>query len=639
MQYSTDGISWSDYILGTEIPVSRNGAIFAKLVDNTGNEGGSATANVANIDTIGPTITTLLNAPSTTTSSINLSIGATDELSGFSKIEWYYKQSTASTYTPVTPVADTEMFGNKAGTKTEVIKETTLSGLNAGTTYNIYAIVYDVAGNPTRYPTSGTKDVSTVAIPGGDGNINFSYSNTNWTNQSVDVTITKTSGVEEYILQYSTDGNTWTDYSSPVPMSTNGKIYARLRDGSGNGGAAKSEDVKIDTEGPEINTHLNSTSAEGTTIALSITVTDSVSGISKIEWYYKKDIDPESEYANNKKTDKYTEMNGSTVGETEAKEITKTITGLTEGTYSIYAEVYDVAGNSTTSSIINVVNELQIGDYVNYEPDIISQSYSLLGKYSGCASDQTISQDKLDWQILKIHEDGSVDLIGTPTEQTVYLSGALGYNNGVYLMHDICKKLYSKESAGIEARSVNIEDFEGNLTEDGIRTRNEYTSDGFQHGTTKTYTGNSTNYPNLYAQEKGSGIDKETVRTDGIGASDEYYTTQTTETSSKATTLTVTYTGYNILIDKTNYGDATRVLPHSNTFWTASRSVRFDSVNVFFGLHCANKVFGLNSVFSANGKEFTPGNRLRPVITLKSSIELRQEGTNSASNPYKIINY
>ena len=347
MQYSTDGISWSDYILGTEIPVSRNGAIFAKLVDNTGNEGGSATANVANIDTIGPTITTLLNAPSTTTSSINLSIGATDELSGFSKIEWYYKQSTASTYTPVTPVADTEMFGNKAGTKTEVIKETTLSGLNAGTTYNIYAIVYDVAGNPTRYPTSGTKDVSTVAIPGGDGNINFSYSNTNWTNQSVDVTITKTSGVEEYILQYSTDGNTWTDYSSPVPMSTNGKIYARLRDGSGNGGAAKSEDVKIDTEGPEINTHLNSTSAEGTTIALSITVTDSISGISKIEWYYK--LSTESEY-NTPLIDTYTAMNGSTAGTKTRETKTKTLSGLTTGaTYDIYAIVYDVAGNSTRS--------------------------------------------------------------------------------------------------------------------------------------------------------------------------------------------------------------------------------------------------------------------------------------------------
>lgn len=348
LQYSTDGIVWNDYITGTEIPVSRNGAVYAKLVDNMGNGGDSATGNVENIDTTGPTITTALSSPSATTSSIDLSIGATDAESGFSKIEWYYKQSTASTYTPVMPPADTEMFGSTAGTRTEVIKKTTLSGLNPDTTYNIYAIVYDVAGNPTRYPESGTQDVSTARpIPGGNENIEFSYSNENWTNQSVDVTITKASGTEVYTLQYSTDGETWTDYSSPVPMSTNGKIYARLRDASGNGGTPKSEDVKIDTEGPEINTHLKSTSAEGTTIALSITATDSISGISTIEWYYK--LSTESEY-NTPLIDTYTAMNGSTAGTKTRETKTKTLSGLTTGaTYDIYAIVYDVAGNSTRS--------------------------------------------------------------------------------------------------------------------------------------------------------------------------------------------------------------------------------------------------------------------------------------------------
>ena len=348
LQYSTDGISWSEYIAGTEIPMSRNGTVFAKLVDSEGNEGESASANIANIDTKGPTITTLLNAPSTTTSSINLSIGATDTVSGFSKIEWYYKRSTASTYTLVTPEADTQMNGSTAGIKTEVIKETTLSGLNPDTTYNIYAIVYDVAGNSTRFPESGTQDVSTARpIPEGEGNIDFSYSNENWTNQSVDVTITQTGGIGVYTLQYSTDGETWTDYNSPVPMSTNGKIYARLRDPLGNGGVAKVEEVKIDTEGPEINTHLNSTKAEGTTITLSITATDSVSGISKIEWYYK--LSTASEY-NTPLTDTYTTMNGSTAG-TKARETkTKTLSGLTAGeTYNIYAIVYDVAGNPTRS--------------------------------------------------------------------------------------------------------------------------------------------------------------------------------------------------------------------------------------------------------------------------------------------------
>ena len=75
------------------------------------------------------------------------------------------------------------------------------------------------------------------------------------------------------------------------------------------------------------------------------------------------------------------------------------------------------------------------------------------------------------WQILRIYADGSIDLIGSETNQSVYFKGANGYNNGVTVMNDICKTLYSR--GNIEARSIKYEDIEYWLTDAGKTIRDE----------------------------------------------------------------------------------------------------------------------------------------------------------------------
>ena len=50
---------------------------------------------------------------------------------------------------------------------------------------------------------------------------------------------------------------------------------------------------------------------------------------------------------------------------------------------------------------------LSIGDYVEYTPDTTS-NYSILSTYSGYSSEQSIPQEKLNWQILSINNDGTV---------------------------------------------------------------------------------------------------------------------------------------------------------------------------------------------------------------------------------------
>lgn len=155
-----------------------------------------------------------------------------------------------------------------------------------------------------------------------------------------------------YTLQYKivkADGTIiqdWTAYSGPLTVEDNETtIYARLKDAVGNtGGVATANITNIDKTAPEVITDLSAKATERVGEAeLSIEVTDTLSGLSKIEWHYKtsggKDNIVEKEFA---------EMNGANAGKTEKVVETKKIIGLTEGTvYECYAEVFDVAGKST----------------------------------------------------------------------------------------------------------------------------------------------------------------------------------------------------------------------------------------------------------------------------------------------------
>ena len=164
---------------------------------------------------------------------------------------------------------------------------------------------------------------------------------------------------------------------------------------------------------------------------------------------------------------------------------------------------------------------------------------------------------------------------------------------------------------------------------------------------TKTYTSSSYRYyPNIYAQENGSGIDLATtndpnsaVKTDGIGQSDSYYSSPTTETYAQASSsLTVTQTYYNRLMSSTYYKNSTFYnLVHSgSTYWLASRFVNTYSDYANFGLRrVPSGSLGGNSLFRSDNGMYSLGIRLRPVVSLKSNIRL-SSGDGSSSSPYQI---
>ena len=323
-----------------------------------------------------------------------------------------------------------------------------------------------------------------------------------------------------------------------------------------------------------------------------------------------------------------------------------TVTGTVNG------KTYTKNVTATVNQYKNEINldEIQIGDYVNYTYDIdsASSSYTLESKYSGYSSNQTIAQTTgLTWKVLNVDkENDTVDIISTnPTSSTVYFKGILGYNNGPYFMNEICKAQYSNKTLGVEARNINLLDMEKHLTPTGIKSRNEYNkgdSTYAKYGTTKTYTSN-TKYPSLYANQKGAGPNVSTISQPDITKGNDPYeeskpivqknTTEPTNDSTYGTgsPLTVTQTYYNISINDTNYGTASSILANSTYFWVAARYVGTSSSTAIFGLRFARTDTYGGYMFFSGGDTDGINYALRPIVSLPSRL-LTGEPTNGAWN-------
>ena len=319
-----------------------------------------------------------------------------------------------------------------------------------------------------------------------------------------------------------------------------------------------------------------------------------------------------------------------------------TVTGTVNGT--AYTKEVSVEVNQFKNSILEDIN-IKIGDSVNYTYDSAG-SYSLSSTYSGYGSNQTIAQTTgLTWKVLNVDkENDTVDIISaSPTSSTVNFYGILGYNNGPYLMNEICKAQYSNKSLGVNARSINLLDMEKHLTSPGITARNayQYGSSTAKYGKTKTYTSN-TKYPSLYANQKGAGpniteaeASKKITQPKTDAGNDPYEESKaeptTDNTSGTGKPLTVTQTYYNIPINDTNYGTAYSILANGTPFWVAARYVGTNSSGATFGLRSAYTNTNGYYMFRSGGDTYGYDCALRPVVSLPSSL-LTGEQTNGAWN-------
>ena len=327
-----------------------------------------------------------------------------------------------------------------------------------------------------------------------------------------------------------------------------------------------------------------------------------------------------------------------------------------------------VGGKTYSLEKIVTVNQYkvktpQVGDIVSYTPDTPSTEYDLSTAKSGYSSAQTIdgTYDPTTWRIMEVDENGNITKLLGIGSKDVYLYGSNGYNNGVYLLNDICKSRYGNASLGATARSLTIEDIESKMNSKGIAARNAYKSGTVQYGTTRKYTGYYTKYPAIYAQEKYSGVDVSDV-TDGTkvitgsvdataqtrmnpngkSGSDDIYTTlpETSETTGPSkTNLTCTQTLYNVSQSSSYYDDSNfynRIFGTGVSFWLASRCVNCDSnySTAYFGLRYVgySNLFG-NHLFDSYGNSTISYHRLAPVVSLGSGIQVKS-GSGTTIDPY-----
>ena len=333
-----------------------------------------------------------------------------------------------------------------------------------------------------------------------------------------------------------------------------------------------------------------------------------------------------------------------------------------------------VGGKTYSLEYIVTVNQYkvktpQVGDIVSYTPETPSTGYDLSTAKSGYDDAQTIdgTYDPTTWKIMEVDENGNITkLLGIGSKEVNFF-GSTGYNNGVYLLNDICKSRYGNASLGATARSLNIEDIESRMNAKGIAKRNEnkgINSNSIQYGTTKIFTGSDTKYPAIYAQEKYSGVDVSDVTSgtqvitgnvdvtaqnkmnpNGKLRSDGIYTTlpKTSETTGPSkTNLTCTQTFYYFKETPSSYFDDLNfynmIFKTEMSFWFASRFVDcYSSYSyAFFGIYRVDNSSLYGPVlFYSRGNSNTSNGFLAPVVSLGSGIQVKS-GEGTTENPYII---
>lgn len=278
----------------------------------------------------------------------------------------------------------------------------------------------------------------------------------------------------------------------------------------------------------------------------------------------------------------------------------------------------------------NENDEVNIGDYVNYTYDD-ANDYQLSSSISGYTKDQIITQTKsLSWRVLDINADGSINIISTEdTDDEVYLNGIIGYNNGIFLLNDICDKQYSNKKLGAKSRNLNLEDIEKYLDESSYESYENISN--IKYGSTSVITGY---YPTIYKMQNGSGIDSSVIKTDGISESENYYTSDNLVNNNKdahGKTLdnkyTATQTFYYLNSDKVSEYFDNKILYDTlfvdGEYWLSTRYVNISADQAVFGIRSINtKSITGNDIVGSSGMNYGDKKKLRPVVTINSNIKL-----------------
>ena len=281
----------------------------------------------------------------------------------------------------------------------------------------------------------------------------------------------------------------------------------------------------------------------------------------------------------------------------------------------VYENSYVISESDRIADLVKN-GKIKIGDYVAYTP-AGDTSYTVDGTYSGIynGTDQVINKENLNWRVLDKTEDGRVRLISAaPTNATVKLQGANGYNNAVYLLDELCNTLYKGENA--TAQNLKIEDIQNkmNLSYWDFNNATYYG---------ETYSPTYRDYPLIFAEEKEHIIDG---KTGTLGISEQKSLITETNTAS---TWTVKWTEWNNNMNVSNYTSKIYYELYHNgikdVYWLSSRCVRANMAGaVSFHIRQVDKsnIQGQSLYYSRENLQNEGIACIRPVILLDSNVQI-----------------
>lgn len=286
-------------------------------------------------------------------------------------------------------------------------------------------------------------------------------------------------------------------------------------------------------------------------------------------------------------------------------------------------------------------DDIEIGDYIDYEPDLVTVPYpkeKLTNQYTGAddtpgRKNNDIPQENLRWKVFRKYDDGSIDIVSDDTTSSLILDRSQGYNNGVFILNDIAKRLYSKPSKGIYVRHINLEDIEYHLnkTTKGKKLV-ENALEGIEYGygwsfNSNTYSaGNNIEKIDYLQNEQGKG------RSDSIIT--EPITTGLSQTIPSGKTVTVPKTVYYMTSDDIDMWGTQKVINTvigiHNAYWFASRIQNMEIIYFDAG-SMGDRVF--------SGYNYNLG--MKFVVRLNSTTKLQKStnASNAGGTPHKILEY
>ena len=475
----------------------------------------------------------------------------------------------------------------------------------------------DITGDTDR-PMSPT-----ISLSGTEGENGYYISD-------VGVTINAGNATDVASIKYKVEGSnpiaeteaTGTTANFDITADGRSTITAYIINNAGLTSEEITEVVNKDATNPSTATIAVSGEPEKTSIAVTANGADATSGVASYTFQYS--------------------TTNETGGFTTALEVQNTSNSCTfeyqdlasNTTYYLRVVVKDRAGHTFASTAVPATTKKagmsdtelasNVGAYVDYTP--VSGSFTSEGQYSGSFNESLSTITSLKWRIMFV-DDTTITLISDTTANTeIYLAGANGYNNGVKLLDDACKAMYSNSSLSAVGRSLKIRDIE----EVSTYNKNGYSNYGREYSPFYTY------YPNIFADELTGSVNEIYGKDLDLSDQTEYVTGY-----SHATTLKGKWTYYSYNMTSSNVGAtyySMFVPENSTTYWLASRCVYLNSSAAAFSLfYVSGGSVSASSLYSSSNSSGSNSYAVRPVVEINlSKVNIGLTGDGGENTPYSI---